>query len=94
MEERLNEIEKDLSKYSSLAALKDSEGGKILIEALEKDCMTTIDEIRLKCREVSHIELIALCLRLNEKLNVLKILNNAENNRNLTKEEYDRITKG
>ena len=88
----MGEIEKDLAKYSSLASLKDSEGGKILIEALEKDCMSTIDELRLKCRELSHIEMIGLCLKLNEKLNLLRTLNNSEKNRELVKEEFKRIS--
>jgi hypothetical protein len=87
----MTDIEKDLHKYSSLASLKDSEGGKVLIEALEKDCMSCIDELRIKCRELPHIELIAICIKLNEKLNILRTLNNSEKNRDLTKDEYNKI---
>lgn len=87
----MDEIKQDLEKYSALSALKNSEGGKILIEALENDCRSVIDELRIKCRELSHIEMISLCLKLNEKLNILRTLNNAEKNRDLVKEEFDKI---
>jgi hypothetical protein len=87
----MEEIKKDLEKYSALSSLKDSEGGKILIEALESDCRSTIDELRIKCRELTHIEMVGLCLKLNEKLNILRILNNSQKNRDLVKEEFDKI---
>jgi hypothetical protein len=85
------EIEKDLKKYSSLDGLAISEGGKILIETLKTDVISTINELRFKSRELSHIELIGLCIKLNEKLNIISVLNNAEENKALTKEEYDKL---
>ena len=85
------EIEKDLKKYSALDGLAISEGGKILIETLKTDVISTINELRFKSRELSHIELMGLCIKLNEKLNIISVLNNAEENKALTKEEYDKL---
>lgn len=83
-------IEEDIKKFSSLASLAKSEGGKILIEVLKKDIVSAINELRWP-KELSHIQLIGLCMKLNEKLNLLSVLNNSEENKKLTLEEYNKL---
>lgn len=87
--ESINDTKKSLKKYSSIEVVSNTEGGKIIIDSIKSDIVSTIDEISSKYKTVSHTELIALSAKLSERLNILRIFNNAPKNKQLVKEELD-----
>lgn len=77
------EIQKDLKRISALEALKNSDGGKILIESCLQDVVSSIDTLRSGYTTLSHIELISHCARLKERLDLYRALINADNNKKI-----------
>lgn len=77
---RSKEIKKDVEKYKSLEVLADSDGGKILIETLNKDVINTVDWLASNFTEVNHTELIARCAVLKSSLATLRTLKNSKKN--------------
>ena len=82
------EIQEDIKKYSSLEAVGKSEGGQIILKDIKSDIVSTIDQLA-KYGELSHIELIALCAGLSEKLTMMKIMRNAKKNKDMAIEALD-----
>lgn len=91
--EKIEEIKKDIQKFSALEAVSSTTGGKILLKGLQKDIVSTIDEICGKYKTASHVEMIALSARLGEKLILLRVLNKAKKLKKLAQEELDFILK-
>lgn len=91
MENEENEVKQEIKKYADLAFLANSDGGKILIEALKKDIVSAIEDLRYKHNDLSHTQLLALCIKLNERLNILQVLKNAEENREVAVKELNDI---
>jgi len=79
----MTDDEKELKKYSSLSALQDSEGGKIIIQALEKDIVSAIDSLCSKYKDGTHIELISLCSKLSERLFIMKTITRSKKNKDI-----------
>lgn len=88
MEKRISkkEIRTDLDKYKSLEALQHSDGGKILIESCLGDILITVETLASQFKDLSHIEMITQCARLNERLAVYKVLKNAEKNKRIVEQ--------
>ena len=82
------EIQEDIKKYSSLEAVGKSEGGQIILKDIKQDIVSTIDQLA-NYKELSHIELIALCAGLSEKLTMMKIMRNAKKNKDMAIEALD-----
>lgn len=87
----IKEIEQDIDKYAKLESVKLSQGGKLLIESLQTDILNCINELTGKYKEISHIELIAVIARLEARLNLLKTLERSEQNKQMAKDELQRI---
>lgn len=83
------EITKDIKKYKAVEAVANSDGGKIIEKDIKDDLISVIDQISVKYGELSHIELIALCAGLNEKLTMLRIFKNAKTNRKMAIEALE-----
>jgi hypothetical protein len=91
--DKKNEIKEDIIKFSSLDAINNTSGGKILILSLKKDIISSIDELSSKYKTSTHIELIALLARLSERLTMLRVLNRAKDLKKMAQEELDFLLK-
>ncbi len=87
------EITKDLNRLKSISVLKETDGGKILINSCKQDVLNTIDTIRFKYTELSHIELIGQCARLNERLAFLLTLRGVEENKKIAEQDLEELLK-
>jgi len=74
------EDEKALDKYHDLKALADTPGGRLLVEAFIADVVSKVDVLVSQYSTLSHIEMIALCASIKEKLDVARALTRAEDN--------------
>lgn len=89
--DKKEEIKKDIQKFSAIEAVSNTTGGKILLKSLQKDVVSTIDELSSKYKTTSHLEMIALCAKLSEKLILLRVLNKAKKLKKLAQEELEFI---
>lgn len=76
-------IKEDIKTYTSLEALKNSEGGQILMKSLKKDIVFGIDEAVTKFKTASHTELIAILAKVGERLNVYRSIDRSLKNKKL-----------
>lgn len=74
------EQQDDIDTFSALKTLKDSDGGKILIDNLLKDIVNTVGVLENQYRTLSHIELIGHCAALSEKLSLMRVLTRSSKN--------------
>lgn len=85
-ENMTEEQQDDLDTYTALKTFAGSEGGKVLIENLLKDVTNTVGILENQYKTLSHIELIAHCAALGEKLSLVRTLTRADKNiKDLTK---------
>lgn len=80
MSEDAKAVLEDVGRFKSIGALKDSEGGKLLVGTLEQDVVSGVERIVGSYRESSHIELIAIIAKLQSDLSLLRVLTRAETN--------------
>lgn len=88
-DEALLGLAEELDEKHALAALADTEGGKLLLDALITDVTSIIERLRTSYKEASHIDLIVLCARLDAKLSEYQALKRARKN----KEELEQVLK-
>lgn len=81
-----NPIEEDIKTYSSLEAVKNSEGGKLILESLKKDIITGIDILSSKYKTATHIELLGTIASITEKLSLYRSISRSTKNKNLALE--------
>jgi hypothetical protein len=74
------EQQNDLDVYSALKTVANSDGGEILIKKLLTDVVNTIGTLENQYKTLSHIEMIAYCASLSEKLSLLRTLTHASKN--------------
>jgi hypothetical protein len=79
-------IQKDIGDYSALEAVKNSEGGQIIIKSLKKDILTGINDLTSKVKTASHIELVAIIAKISERLILLQSLERSTKNKELAVE--------
>lgn len=91
--EQIKDLQDEVKNYASLEAVRNSSGGKILIETLKKDILSAMNEICLKYKEATHAEMIAVSAKLAERLTLLRVLTRASNNKKVTKEELEELLK-
>ena len=84
-------VQDDIGKASALEAVKNSEGGKILLASLQKDILSCIDILTSKFSTLSHIELVAFCAKLSERLTLFRAISRSSKNKKLAIEELDVI---
>lgn len=80
-------IKQDIGIYSALEAVKNSEGGQLILASLQKDILSCIDTISSKYKDASHSELIALSAKLSEKLALFRTISRSPKNKKLALEE-------
>jgi hypothetical protein len=74
------EQQDDLDVYHALKTVAESDGGKILIDNLTTDVVRTIGVLEGQYKTLTHIELIAHCALLAERLSLLRTLTRAKTN--------------
>ena len=80
-------VKKDIGTFSALEAVKNSEGGKIILAALTKDVVASIDTISSKYKDCNYEQLVALCARLSERLALYRTINRSSKNKKMAQEE-------
>ena len=91
MAEKTNkqEVKADISRYSKLEAVVNTEGGKDLKKALVKDIEAAIDELASKYKSAPDIELRATCAKLSERINLWRTLLRAPKNKKFAIKELE-----
>ena len=82
-------VKKDIGNFSALEALKNSEGGQILIKALKKDILSTIDSISNGYKDSNYETIVSLCAKLSERISMLKTILRSTKNKKLALEELE-----
>lgn len=80
------DVEKDVNKYKSISALRDSEGGKILLASTLDDAASAIDEICSNYKKLSHTEFISLGAKLQTNISLARVLLRARKNAKMASE--------
>ncbi|MCG3219606.1 MAG: hypothetical protein KAR35_11380 [Candidatus Heimdallarchaeota archaeon] len=87
--EEKKEIQDDISRFRSIETMANSNGGKIILKEIKSDVVSTIDQLSTRYGELTHIELIALCAGLKEKLTMMRVMKNAKENKAMAIEALD-----
>ena len=85
----MEDEKKELSKQKDLLLLKESHGGKILIEQLESEVEGLLTRLLRTFTSATHIELLAIIAQLEATNNILKTLIESEQNVAILKQEID-----
>lgn len=80
---RARYIRKDRDTFAALEVMASSEGGKILVDNLTKDIVSSMDSLANGYRKLPHAELVALCADLDNKLSILRLITRAKKNKDL-----------
>lgn len=88
-DEHLKEISDDLERYSEIEIFSKTKGGARLIKTLESDVIGAIDELCRKYKELSHIELLGVIIKLKERLDLCRTLRRAAGQKDGAKKAYD-----
>jgi sugar-specific transcriptional regulator TrmB len=87
--DKIEDIKKDIKKFSAIDAVANSDGGKIIIKSTERELVSIIDELASKFKTLNQTEFIALCASLSAKLGLIRTLRKAEGLKKLAKEELE-----
>lgn len=74
----LVDLAESADSVHAIKAIADQEGGKVLVRLLLKDVVNAVNTLRTGYATLTHTELIAHCATLNERINLAKLLINAE----------------
>jgi len=67
-----------LDTYHDLKVLGQTPGGKVLVEVYTKDIISSLNQLAYQYKTLSHIEMIAVCAGLQERMNVVRTITRAE----------------
>ena len=74
-------IKDDLDIQSSLSALNDSKGGKILVKSLVKDILDGINDIASNHNKLTQQEFISIGAKIKTSIDMVQVLSGAESNK-------------
>lgn len=80
-DEGVRGIAKDLDDASSLSALADSEGGKLLQKSLVTDVVSVIDSLTSRYDKLTMQEFISLCAEAKTKIDMARAISRARKNK-------------
>lgn len=86
-------VRSDFEKYSALASLAETEGGKKLLSDLAQDVISELDRLSNSYRTITETELRAIGASLHVKLNLYRALKNAAPNAAGAQAELDELLK-
>lgn len=85
------ELLNDIKSYQSIKVAAESDGGKIILSALQTDIVSSILALK-QYKDLTHVEMIALAAKLTANLSMYTVLTGAEKNeqalRKILKEEF------
>ena len=84
----LDQAKKEVGKFQALEALKNSDGGILLISALKKDISSAIEELA-NYKTLTHIEMVSIAARISERVSILKSLLRSPRNKKLAIETLE-----
>ena len=67
-----------LDTYHDLKVLGQTPGGKVLVNAYTKDILSAVYQLSHQYRTLTHMEMIAICAGMNEKMAVVQTICRAE----------------
>lgn len=85
--EEIKLIRDELDRVSSISALSEMKGGKMLIEKLIKEILGSIDTLTLKYKELNIQEFVGICADMNVKLDLLKTFKKATKSKKIAQED-------
>lgn len=86
-------IKKDLKRFKDIDTMAKSAGGIEVRKLFLTDLRAIIEVLAYKHKELSHIELVANCAALKERLSVFNLHCNAEINVKITEDALREILK-
>lgn len=90
-EEKVKEIKADIKLYSELEALKNSNGGKILIKSLLKDIIAGLENICGSYKTATHIDLITRIADIDNKMTIFRSINLSTKNKTMAREALKEV---
>lgn len=92
----MSKTEKELiadkvAQYSAIDVISKMEGGKAIINSLQKDLVNYIDKIAYNYETATHAELISMCASIRSTIAMMRLFKNAEDNKKLLQEEFDNL---
>lgn len=71
----------DLEKITAISALNSMEGGKLLVKNLLIDVVSSVSTLCARHSDLTMQEFVALSVDMKTKINLAKVLTNAEKNK-------------
>lgn len=93
-EEEIKEMEKDLREVSAIDVFCQSEAGKILVQSLLKDIISSVDNLCVNHSKLTQQEFVAISAGMKANKDLLDVLVKAKGNKefldNLLKEALEK----
>lgn len=93
-EEEIKEMEEDLREVSEIEVFRQSKGGKILVQSLLKDIISSVDNLCVNHNKLTHQEFVAISAGIKANKDLLDVLVKAKGNKefleNLLKEALEK----
>ena len=77
----VNDMLEDLDKLADLDVTARSKGGKVLLQSLVSDIVSSMDTLCVKYPTLTMQEFVALCADMNSKVDLARVLSRAEKNK-------------
>lgn len=87
----ITEVQDDIKLFASIEALGNLEGGKKLIDTLEKDVVSSVDTLVSMYKTAQDIEIRTVIAELSSKLSLLRVLNRSGKNKEMAQDELKKI---
>lgn len=84
--EEVSLLTEDLEKATSLEALSNSDGGKVLLDALTTDIVSAVEKLT-NYKDKSQTDFIVICADLSNKLTIVRSITRAKDNTEYLKNE-------
>jgi 3-keto-L-gulonate-6-phosphate decarboxylase len=78
----IDSIQADIKKYSAIAGLKGTEGGRILVESLAEDVIGSINLLCAAHERLTIQQFVAICAAMKSNKDLMDVLTNAQTNQN------------
>lgn len=86
-EQEVKLIREDLDRVSSISALSNMKGGKMLIDKMIKEILGSVDTLCLKYRSLTLQEFVGICADMNVKFDLLKTFKTASKSKKIAQED-------
>jgi len=85
-------VAEDTDTYAALAAVTNSEGGEVLLKALNRDIASAVNNLVSGYKTLPEIELRALCATLEASIQLARTLNRAPQNLKMAEDALKELT--